>query len=124
MNNEEIQKLVDLIKSPVKDIRTNTEKNITEIEFEDGTIIPVYGSPKEIQVNVKFCNHCGNNSLDVKLFTQDDLNYICSSCATLAVETFLKNGETINLNLGDAFPELQEILKKVTENFKSQEPLK
>ena len=121
MNNLELEKLVDLIKSPIKDIKSIGD-NLTEIEFENGQIIPLYGQAIEINYVEHKCNFCGGSQLDKVLFTKDDITYICTDCSILAVETFLKNGVEIKLNLGDSFPELTELIEKVNQIKKSEEP--
>ncbi len=123
MNDSELDKLINLIKSPVKDIRSVGD-NLTEIEFENGQIIPLYGQAVEINYNENKCGFCGASSLDKVLFTLDDKNYICVDCNTLAMETFIKNGIEIKLNLGDSFPELTELIEKINQINKSEEPLK
>lgn len=123
MNNSEINKLAELMKSPVKDIRSVGD-GLTEIEFENGQIIPLYGQAVEIDYNENKCGFCGASSLDKVLFTNDDKNYICANCTTLAIETFIKNGIEIKLNLGDSFPELTELIEKINQINKSEEPLK
>ena len=123
MNDSEIQKLVELIKSPVKDIR-QAGNGFTEIEFENGQIIPLYGQAVEMKYNENKCGFCGISQLDKVLFTLNDKTFICADCSTLAVETFIKNGIEIKLNLGDSFPELTELIEKMNQINKSQEPPK
>lgn len=123
MNNSEINKLAELMKSPVKDIRSVGD-GLTEIEFENGQIIPLYGQAVEIDYNENKCVFCGASQLDKVLFTNDDKNYICTDCTTLAIETFIKNGIEIKLNLGDSFPELTELMEKINQITKPEEPLK
>lgn len=119
MNNNEIQKLSELIKSPIKDINYNESTGFTEIIFENNQVIPLYGKHIELDYKINSCSFCGASSIDKILFT--DVNehaYICKECATMAIQTFLKNGVEINLDIGEFFPELAE---KLNENINPQE---
>lgn len=117
MSNEEMRKLSELIKSPIKDIKVNEANNFTEIIFENGQTIPLYGKPIEINYEVQHCIFCNASSIDKYLFTkgEEKIN-ICSDCATEAVQTFLNNGIEINLDISNAFPELAEQVKNMNKN--------
>lgn len=117
MNNEEIQKLSELIKSPIKDIKVNEANNFTEIIFENGQTIPLYGKPIEINYEIAYCSFCNASSIEKYLFTKGkETTNICSDCATEAVQTFLNNGVEINLDISNVFPELSEKIKNMNEN--------
>ena len=92
-NSEEIDKLIELFQSPVKNIITN---NIgTYIEFENGENIQLHGEQISLQNEIS-CSFC-KLPINKPLFTLDDSVYICKCCIELAIKTFLKNG--INLEL-------------------------
>lgn len=108
-NKEDIKKLVERIKQPVKNIRQ--EGPLTLVELEDGTTLPLLGGIFELaNYNVPTCNFCGKSGDEVYLFTPDDKNYICKDCTILALETFGSNGLTIDLNLSKIAPQLAEQL--------------
>ena len=93
--DQEIDKLVELFKSPVKNIITN---NIgTYIEFDNGENIQLYGEQIPLQ-NELICSFC-KLSINKPLFTLDDSVYICKCCVELAMKTFIKNGINIDLEV-------------------------
>jgi len=92
---EEIDKLIELFQSPVKNITTNKLGNY--IEFENGETIQLYGEQMLLQ-NEVVCSFC--KSPDNKpLFTIDDSAHICKICIELAMKTFIKNGVNIDLEI-------------------------
>lgn len=117
--DKEIMKMIELFHSPVKTIRQDGTTTI--VEFENGQTVPLYGGGLEINYKPPTCSFCGKEGTDEKpLFTIDDKSFICLECNILAMETFLKNGADINLNIGEAFPEAIEEIKKMVENFNQE----
>ena len=93
--DQEVDKLIELFQSPVKNITTN---NIgTHIEFENGESLQLYGEqvPLQNEVSCSFCKLSTNKPL----FTLDDSAYICKGCVELAMKTFIKNGINIDLEI-------------------------
>lgn len=117
MDNIEEQELVKLFNSPVKDIRK--ENNVTVITFENGKEIPLYDGGYEIKINAPKCSFCNKQALKDTdyLFTINEDCYICVDCCALALETFLKNGADVKLNISDSFPNIAEQIKKMTDNI-------
>jgi len=124
MNSPEVQKLIDMIKCPVKDLRYDEANAVTYIEFENGQIVPLYGKHIEIEVDVHICNFCSATSIDKTLYTKDDVTFICADCTSLAMKTFLENGVTLNLDISALYPDLADQLKKLNNLTDSREPSK
>jgi hypothetical protein len=111
-SQEELKELAELIKSPVKNIKRLGDKTI--IEFANGFELPLEGKFIEINYKVPTCNFCGLPALDDPLYSPDDKNYICKHCATLAVETFLKNNVEIGLKIpGFGVDQLQKMAHNI-----------
>jgi hypothetical protein len=114
LDKEEIDKMVDLFNSPVKNIYR--ENNSTIVEFQNGKTIPLYGQSFEIETNGPKCNFCKEPSNGL-IFTVDDENYICLQCTLIALEVFVQNGADIQINLTDNFPGLAKQIKKLSNNL-------
>ena len=109
MSSEEIEKLETLLNQPIKSIRK--EGQITILEMNDGTILPLIGGMFELsEFKVLQCNFCGVANYDDYLYTPDDKNYICKGCTIKALETFGSNGIPIDLNLSKISPDLAKQL--------------
>jgi hypothetical protein len=115
MENNEIEELKKLIDSPIANITRNDSSTI--IEFENGVILPLYGGSFEAELEIPTCFLCNQPGDNDPLFTIDDKKHICKKCTILALETFIKNGVQIDLNLGDAFPDISEQINKLNENL-------
>lgn len=108
-DEQEIQKITELIKQPVKSIRK--EGPLTIVELEDGTTLPLVGGGFELTgYSVPKCNFCGKPGDSAYLFSPDDKNYICKDCTVLALETFGAYGLEIDLNLSKIAPKMAEQL--------------
>lgn len=118
------------INQPIKNIIKDNE--ITVIEFEDGTKLPLVNT--NIQIDYEHspkCIFCGKHSYETWLCTLDDKTYICKDCTVKALETFGANGVAIDLNLSKIAPKMAnklvgqigDIQKEIQQN-KSQETKK
>jgi hypothetical protein len=105
MNNKDLQ---EKLNQQVKNIKQ--EGNITLVELEDGTTLPLIGGISELKMKIPSCNFCGKDSSEVFLYTKDDETYICKDCTIQALEAFGSNGLTIDLNLSKISPQLAEKL--------------
>lgn len=102
LSEKQIQKLVELTKQEVVDIRK--EGQTTIVEFADGQILPLYGGGAELE-NAQpepTCSFCGveQTSENPLIAPPGKSNpCICSKCACRAVEIFVNHGVDVELDL-------------------------
>ncbi|MFW6242952.1 MAG: ClpX C4-type zinc finger protein [bacterium] len=119
MEQEEINKLVKLVNSNIKNIKEEGNNRI--IEFENGQVLPIYGEQVELDINIPTCNFCGNPGNNKEpLFSIDDKSFICKECVILALETYIEKGINIDINISDSFSEVKEQLQKLSNNIQDQ----
>lgn len=74
--------------------------NNTVLTLDDGSKVTLTGTPTPLELNGPRCTLCGTPAQAYPLFTLDDVHYLCSDCAALAVRTFMANNVPINLTGG------------------------
>jgi hypothetical protein len=116
IDDEKLKEISELLKKPIKEIRP--EGPMTIIEFEDGSVLPLYGGGAELfglKDPIYSCSFCGNEQTDenplVSLNEQDD-PLICSKCAAKAVESFIQHGIEIELDIPNISPEMIKQIEK------------
>lgn len=102
LQQDQIQKLVELTKKEIVDIRQ--EGQTTVVEFDDGQILPLFGGGTEIAdaQPEPVCSFCGTEqSRENPLMAPPEKSEpcICSKCACRAVELFVYNGVDVELDL-------------------------
>ncbi|MFW6008585.1 MAG: hypothetical protein ACOCP8_04890 [archaeon] len=115
MNKEDQKKLVELFKSEIEDIIESNDSTL--IKFKNGQVVPLYGEQAELKIPT--CIFCNDPGTDAPLFTINDKHFICKNCVLMALETYLENGVTIDINMGEKFPGVVEQLKKLSDNIDS-----
>lgn len=111
LNEEQLQKLVELTKQEIVEIRE--EGQSTVVEFADGQILPLYGGGAtilDLQPDPT-CSFCGvEQDSDNPLIAPPGKNdpCICSKCACRAVEIFVEHGVTVELDAKIPYAEREE----------------
>lgn len=107
IQDETIKQLLELTDKKIKSIKEDGTSTI--IEFEDGSILPLFGGGAVVQEQIKIpeCSFCGREQKkDFPLMGPPGKKepMICSICASKAVEIFIENGVEVELDLSN-FPQ-------------------
>jgi NADH pyrophosphatase NudC (nudix superfamily) len=102
MEDDKIKKLIETTQKKIKNIKT-TEKE-TMIEFEDGEVLNLSGGQSLLGAikQIPVCSYCGKQRSKQNPMISPDNNetiMICSDCTVKALETFIKSGVEIELDI-------------------------
>jgi len=99
-------------------VNVKRDYTYTVLEFNDGSLLPLLNV--QAKPEIKTCSFCHRPENMVTLCTLDGQTFICKDCVMKFLEFFVQNGETIELNVDNAMPQVAEqlknLLKKNSEN--------